>query len=93
VHDKISTAFFVGVYDSGLWAVENASKLKTPTLMYHGTEDQLTSHDASKKFCGDAKGADITFKSLDGFYHESHNEPKRQDLFKTIVEWINSHSK
>ena len=90
VHDKISTAFFVGVYDSGLWAIDNVAKLKTPTLLYHGTKDQLTSHEASKKFCEDASG-DVTFKSLQGFYHESHNEPGREDLFKMIVEWISSH--
>ncbi|MFT5019762.1 MAG: alpha-beta hydrolase superfamily lysophospholipase [Polaribacter sp.] len=92
VHDKISTAFFAGVYDNGFWAVDNAASLKTPALVYHGTEDKLTSHNASKQFCEDAKGADVTFKSLHGFYHESHNEPKREDLFKMIIEWISSHS-
>ncbi|MDB4655608.1 lysophospholipase [Flavobacteriales bacterium] len=90
VHDKISTAFFVGVYDNGLWAIDNVAKLKTPMLLYHGTADKITSHDASKKFCEDA-GGDITFKSLQGFYHESHNEPGREDLFKMITEWISSH--
>jgi acylglycerol lipase len=62
VHDKISTAFFAGVYDNGFWAVDNAASLKTPALVYHGTEDKLTSHNASKQFCEDAKGADVTFK-------------------------------
>lgn len=92
VHDKISTAFFVGVYDSGLWALENASKLKTPLLMYHGTADKLTSHDASKEFCGKTSG-DVTFNSLEGFYHESHNEAPedREQVFIMILDWINGH--
>ena len=93
VHDKISTAFFAGVYGAGEWALEHASELKTPVLLYHGTADQLTSHDASKAFSEKASKADVTFKSLDGFYHESHNEPEREELFKTILEWIDSHSK
>lgn len=92
VHDKISTSFFVGVYDSGLWALEHASELKTPLLLYHGTADKLTSHDASKQFCEHAGGGDVTFKSLEGLYHESHNEPEREDLFKMIIEWVNTHS-
>lgn len=92
VHDKISTAFFIGVHEAGEWAMEHASELKTPLLLYHGTADSLTSHDASKKFCEKASG-DATFKSLEGFYHESHNEPEREELFKMILEWINSHSK
>jgi alpha-beta hydrolase superfamily lysophospholipase len=92
VHDKISTSFFVGVYDSGLWALEHASELKTPLLLYHGTADKLTSHDASKQFCEHAGGGDVTFKSLEGLYHESHNEPEREDLFKMIIEWVRTHS-
>lgn len=92
VHDKISTAFFVGVHDQGLWALEHATELKTPILLYHGTADLLTSHEASKSFAEKATG-DVTFKSLDGFYHESHNEPEREELFKMILEWISAHSK
>lgn len=92
VHDKISTGFFVGVYEAGEWALEHASELKTPILLYHGTADKLTSHDASKQFCEKASG-DVTFKSLEGFYHESHNEPERAELFKTILSWIDAHSR
>lgn len=92
VHDKISTKFFVGVHDQGLWALEHAADLKTPLLLYHGTADTLTSHAASKEFASNAGGGDVTFKSLDGFYHESHNEPEREELFRMIISWINTHS-
>jgi len=92
VHGKISTAMFVGVHDSGLWALDHASELKTPLLVYHGTSDTLTSHDASKTFAEKAGGGDVTFRSLKGYYHESHNEPEREELFKLVIEWINSHS-
>ena len=92
VHDKISTAFFVGVYEAADWAMQHAAELKTPLLLYHGTADKLTSHDASKQFCENAGGGDVTFKSLEGLYHESHNEPEREDLFKMIIEWISNHS-
>ena len=90
VHDKISTAFFTGVYDSGVWALEHASELQTPVLLYHGTGDQLTSHNASKEFAEKA-GSNVTFKSLDGYYHESHNESPedREKVFKMIIDWIN----
>lgn len=92
VHDKISTAFFVGVHDSGEWALEHASELETPLLLYHGTGDKLTSHDASKMFASKASG-DVTFKSLEGYYHESHNEAEadRKEVFSMITGWINKH--
>lgn len=90
VHDKISTGFFISVHTQGLWALENAAKLETPLLIYHGTADTLTSHDASKQFSENAGGGDVIWKSLDGFFHESHNEPEREDLFKIILEWMRS---
>ena len=90
VHDKISTAFFIGVHDAGAWALENASKLSVPTLIYHGTADTLTSHKASKQFAG--KSDKATFTSLDGYYHECHNEAPadREKVFKMILDRINS---
>ncbi len=90
VHDKISTGFFIGAHSAGLWALENATELEAPLLIYHGTADTLTSHDASKQFADSAKG-DVTFKSLEGFFHESHNEPEKEDLFKMILDWMDSH--
>jgi alpha-beta hydrolase superfamily lysophospholipase len=91
VHDKISTSFFVGVHDSGPWAMEHANELQTPVLLYHGTADQLTSHDASKAFAEKA-GDKVTFKSLDGYYHESHNESEedRKKVFEMITSWIDN---
>lgn len=91
VHDKISTAFFVGVYGQGLWALEHAAELKIPLLLYHGSADKLTSIEASKQFASKVKG-DVTFRSMEGYYHESHNEPEREDLFMIILDWINVHS-
>ena len=90
VHDKISTGFFLGVLEAGEWALTNSAQLKTPMLIYHGTEDTLTSHDSSKSFVESSGGGDVTFKSLEGYYHESHNEPEREDLFEMILEWMNA---
>lgn len=92
VHDKISTAFFVGVHDAGEWALQHAADLKVPMLLYHGTADKLTSFEASKAFANKA-GSKVTFQSLDGYYHESHNEAPedRQKVLTMIIDWINGH--
>jgi alpha-beta hydrolase superfamily lysophospholipase len=92
VHDKISTAFFVGVHDAGEWALQHAADLKVPMLLYHGTADKLTSYEASKAFANKA-GSKVTFQSLDGYYHESHNEAPedRQKVLTMIIDWINGH--
>jgi alpha-beta hydrolase superfamily lysophospholipase len=71
--------------------MEHANELQTPVLLYHGTADQLTSHDASKAFAEKA-GDKVTFKSLDGYYHESHNESEedRKKVFEMITSWIDN---
>lgn len=89
VHDKISTSFFLGVHDAGLWAIENAGKLSVPAYVFHGSADKLTSHDASKEFADKAAG-DVTWKSWDGLYHECHNEPEKDQVIQSIIDWMDS---
>jgi len=89
VHDKISTSFFLGVHDAGLWAIENAGKLSVPAYVFHGSGDKLTSHDGSKEFAGKAAG-DVTWKSWDGLYHECHNEPEKAQVIQAMIDWMDS---
>lgn len=45
-----------------------------PLLIYHGSEDKVTWHDASKQLVEDIAATDKTFKSYEGYFHEPHNE-------------------
>lgn len=87
VHDLISPAMFIGTKDAGEWVLANAEKWKLPLLIYHGTSDRLTGYEGSKEFAQKAKG-DITWKSLQGFFHESHNEPEKEVIMEMILAWI-----
>lgn len=90
VHDKITPGLFLGSYEAGLWALQNAANFSLPLLIYHGTDDRLTSYDASKAFAFAVKG-DVTWKSFPGFYHEAHNEPEKEQVFSTLVGWVRAH--
>lgn len=87
VHDLISPAMFLGTKNAADWALANADKWKLPLLIYHGTSDKLTGYTGSKEFAQKAKG-DITWKSLQGFFHESHNEPEKEVILEMILGWI-----
>lgn len=89
VHDKITVNFSLPFFDAADWAIENAKQLKTPTLIYHGTGDQITSHKGSEKFAKNAPQEFITFKLIDGGYHELHNDPEKANLLKMIIDWLN----
>lgn len=89
VHDKVSAKMGIEMIETGQWAIDNADKLSIPTLLYHGTADRLTSHHGSELFAEKA-GKLVTFISLEGLYHETHNEPEKREVFKKIILWLNN---
>ena len=87
-HDHISARMFVGIYQAGQWVLEHASELSLPLLLMHGGADKLSSIEASKEF--DRKiPKKCTFKIWDGLYHEIHNEPEKEEVFKFLIDWLN----
>jgi alpha-beta hydrolase superfamily lysophospholipase len=90
VHDLISATMFTGTFDAGIWALSHAADWKLPLLAFHGTADRLTSFEATKSFCSQVKG-DVTFVPWEGLAHETHNEPERAEVLKTVRDWILKH--
>lgn len=87
VHNKISARLFVGMYESGLWSLAHANEISIPVLLMHGSADRITSAEASRDFAEKA-GDKVTLKIWDGLYHEIHNEPEKDEVFKTITDWL-----
>lgn len=87
VHDKISTAFFSEVHAAGLYAIDHVSELQVKTLAMHGTADRLTSPDGTKAFAKN-NPEQIKLKLWDGFFHEIHNEPGKEQVFDYMATWI-----
>jgi len=55
----------------------------------HGTADLGTSYAASKAWFERQKGLqDATFKTYDGWYHQLHAEPGRDEFYKDVGDWI-----
>jgi alpha-beta hydrolase superfamily lysophospholipase len=69
------------------YSLKHASELKVPTLLLHGSDDMLTSPEGSREFAGKTDMA--VLKIWDGSYHELHNEPFKDEVFKYIMSWIN----
>ena len=87
VHDHISARMFIGIYQSGQWVLEHASEFSLPLLLMHGGDDKIISVEASREFADKING-NCTFKIWDGFYHEIHNEPEKEKVFKFMVDWL-----
>jgi alpha-beta hydrolase superfamily lysophospholipase len=92
VHNTARAGTFFETYNAGKWAMEHSSELTLPLIILHGTSDKLIAHKGSENFVANAPKNLITFKSLEGYYHEIHNEPaaERERVFLDIIGWLNS---
>lgn len=87
VHGNISVGAFFACHEGGLYALENAHRLPKPTLLFHGTADPVTSHDASKEFAQKAGGL-VQHTEWEGAYHELHNETIKEEVLEAIFKWV-----
>jgi len=87
VHDHISARMFIGIYQSGQWALEHASEFSLPLLLMQGGDDKIISVEAGREFADKIK-ENCTLKIWDGLYHEIHNEPEKEEVFKYLIDWL-----
>ena len=87
VHDRVSARLGIEMIEEGLWLLENAVNLSIPTLLMHGTKDRLCSPQASQEFAQKA-GNLCTLEMWEGFYHEIHNEPEKDQVLQYALQWI-----
>ncbi|MCX6325822.1 MAG: lysophospholipase [Bacteroidia bacterium] len=86
VHGKISIGLFHGIMAAAKYSLVHASELKIPTLILHGSNDLIISTEGSREFA--ERTAMVELKIWDGGYHELHNEPFKDEVFKYILNWI-----
>ncbi|MCB9257676.1 MAG: lysophospholipase [Chitinophagales bacterium] len=89
VHDKITVNFSLPFFEAGEFAIANASQIKVPAILIHGTADALTDYKGSEAFAANA-GAKAVLKLYEGGYHELHNEPNKEEVLGDVIAWLNS---
>lgn len=87
VHDKISANYSLAVFEAGAWAIEHASELSIPSLIVHGTGDQITSHRASERFAKNSNNK-AELMLMEGGYHELHNDLDKQAFIELLTNWL-----
>jgi len=88
VHPKVSLNLLFGGIENAQYARNNARNINIPMLLMHGTDDKATLFDASKRFAND-NTTNVSFVEWKGLYHELHNEFEKEDVFKSIISWLN----
>jgi len=88
VHNFITSRMYLAATGAGQWALDHAAEFPLPLLLMHGTEDRMTSWEASREFAR-RLGAKVTWRSWEGWYHELHNEPERRRVVRAMIAWMN----
>lgn len=89
IHDDISARTYIHCKDAGKWALDHSKILVPHILLMHGSKDEITSYEASRRFRLESSKELVDFKGFTGLYHELHNEPERELIFDHVIEWMN----
>ncbi len=69
---------------------EEVEKITLPIIVVQGSEDKLVDPDGAQMLYDKAGSKDKTLKIYQGAYHEVHNEPEREIMFKDVETWLAS---
>ncbi len=86
-HSKISARMGMDLIRNGRDISEKATDFPCPMLLMVGEKDYLIDPAAVIEL-GQNSGNKTTLKVWENGFHELHNEPFKQDVLKTITEWI-----
>lgn len=90
VHAKLTSQTGIDILENADELNRYADGLHVPVLLMHGEADGITNHDGSKDFA-QRNPKDLTFKSWPKLYHELHNEPEREGVFRYVLAWLEEH--
>lgn len=90
LHRRVSIKLFSDLIRNGEKLLSSSQKTTIPLLLMHGTDDPLTSYQASMIFAQNS-GQLATFKGWDGMYHDLLNNDDSNAIFQYVMNWISNH--
>lgn len=88
VHNQVSIRLGRDVLDKGPWIIDHAQELRVPLLLVQGTGDRIVSVKATCQFAERAPAGKLKLKLWEGLYHETHNEPEKQEVIAYTIDWL-----
>jgi alpha-beta hydrolase superfamily lysophospholipase len=87
VHDQISVRLGYFMITGAEKIMAAASAWHYPLLLMHGSDDRICGVKGTEELVKILTG-DITYKRWEGLYHETHNEPQKNEVIQVMVNWI-----
>lgn len=87
VHDQISMGLGKTLLQVCKYNLTHAAEFPLPLLLMHGKDDAIAFPSSSIKFAEPLKGR-CTLVLWEGGFHELHNEPIKNEVFQTMIDWM-----
>ena len=68
--------------------MQGAATWRVPTLMLHGGADPICLPEGARQFVAQTPPGLVEYHEYPGLYHEIHNEPEREQVFRDIETWL-----
>jgi len=89
VHPKASMRLAGFMSDGAIDIMQHANDWTIPLYLAHGSADALCPIAGSDRFA-EVLGSKVTYKRWDGLFHETHNEPEKDVVIASMLDWIDS---
>ncbi len=86
-HRRLSLRLGAALIDSGQWALEHAGELRTPVLLVHSEQDQITSAQASAEFAKKSPQF-CQLKLLADQLHDVHRDLGSESVLDSMCDWL-----
>ena len=88
---KVAARTAAELVDLANAAPERLREITLPLLVFQGSADRLVPVKASQLVHEKAGSTDKTLKTYEGLYHETMNEPEKDEVIAMVAEWLDSH--
>jgi alpha-beta hydrolase superfamily lysophospholipase len=68
----------------------SAAAWRVPLLMLHGGADPICLPEGPRQFAALAPAGLVEYREYPGLYHEIHNEPEREQVFRDVEAWLHT---
>ncbi len=93
VHKKITPSLFITMEAAMADTLKQVSSLNYPVQFLLPMDDQLVDSEVSLKFYSRLNMPDKDLKTYPGFFHESHNEIGKEQVFENLLSWMKLHQR
>jgi len=87
VHPKASVTLAAFMQEGAEYVMNHAQDWDVSLYLAHGSADAICPVAGSRAFARKL-GEKVTYQEWEGLFHETHNEPEKEQVLSTMLDWL-----